>query len=111
MSQLPGIANIAVGAAKITDYLLNPTHPIGGAKAQFFLAFGFSQSDWIALKKSLLDHPRNNPVATHVSTSQGEKYTVSCSRVTPDGRNPCVVSVWIIEPDSNPRLVTAYPGP
>jgi hypothetical protein len=33
---------------------------------------------------------------------------VSCSLVAPAGRNPCIISVWIIEPpDPDPRpLVT-----
>ena len=27
--------------AKLTEYLLNPDHPIGGDKASFFTRFGF----------------------------------------------------------------------
>jgi len=64
---------------------------------------------WVELKKALLDHPRTNSVTKRITTPFGEKYEVSCSLVTPDGPNPCIVSVWIIEPpDPNPRLVTAY---
>lgn len=112
MSQLPGAATATVDDNKIVRYLLDPAHPIGSDKARFFRSFGFSQSSWPVLKQALLDHPKKNPVKNQVSTPYGEKYAVSCSFVTPDGRNPCVVSVWIIEPPHpNPRFVTAYAGP
>ena len=29
---------------------------------------------------------------------------------TPDRRNPCIVTVWIQQANSAPKLVTAYPG-
>jgi hypothetical protein len=110
MSHLPGVAGAVVDEHKITKYLLDPTSPNGGAgKAKFFGRFGFSHANSVELKKALLDHPRTNSVTKRITTPFGEKYEVSCSLVTPDGRNPCIVSVWIIEPpDPNPRLVTAY---
>lgn len=112
MSQLPGAVNATLDDAKITQYLLAPSHPIGGSKAKFFLSFGFSQANFTVLKYMLLAHPRTNIVKAQTTTAYGEKYLVSCSLMTPDGRNPCVVSVWIIEPpDPNPRFVTAYAAP
>jgi hypothetical protein len=110
MSQLPGVAGAILPDHKITKYLLDPTHPNGGAgKAKFFGSFGFSQANWLDLKKALLDHARANSVTKQITTPFGEKYVVSCSLITPDGRNPCIVSVWAIEPpDPNPRFVTAY---
>jgi len=112
MSQLPRLANAILDDAKITGYLLDSMHPIGGNKARFFSAFGFSLANWPDLKNALLAHPQANPVTGRTTTRHGEKFAVSCSLMTPDGRNPCIVSVWIIEPsDPNPRFVTAYPGP
>jgi hypothetical protein len=109
MSQLPGSATAILDACKITQYLLDPNHPIGGGKAKFFGSFGFAQANWTDLKKALLDHPRTNSVTKKEPNKHGEKYIVSCSLTTPDGRNPCIVSVWIIEPpDPAPRFVTAY---
>lgn len=110
MSQLPGVAAATVDDRKITHYLLNPNHPNGGAgKATFFGNFGFSRANCVELKKALLDHPRMNSVTKQITTPFGEKYEVSCSLITPDRRNPCIVSVWIVEPpDPNPRFVTAY---
>jgi hypothetical protein len=113
MSQLPGSAGAKIGDDKITRYLLDPTHSAeAAAKDRFFVAHGFSRSDWPELRKALFDHAQANPVTRSQTTPYSEKYEVSCSLVTPDGRNPCIASVWIIEPpDLNPRLVTAYPNP
>ena len=112
MSQLPGVANATLDDAKITKYLLDPSHSTQAVgKSRFFTDHGFSPATWGDLKKALLDHPQLNSVSATASTRFGEKYEVSCSLITPDGRNPCVISVWIIEPpDPDPRFVTAYPN-
>jgi hypothetical protein len=87
--QLPGFANAVVADAKITNYLLNDAHPNNGGKAKFFMAFGFTPANWQELKNALLDHPRNNPYVSTITTLCGEKYEVQCSLLTPDTRNPC----------------------
>jgi len=110
MSQLPGAANAIMDDRKITNYLLCRTHPQGAGKARFFTAFGFSRSDWEELKRALLAHAVTNTVSIRAVSGHGEKYVVSCLLKTPDGRNPCINSIWIIQPpDPNPRFVTAYP--
>jgi uncharacterized protein DUF6883 len=44
------------------------------------------------------------------ASKHGTKYVLECAMDTPDGNNPCVRSVWIMEAGQNsPRLVTAYP--
>jgi hypothetical protein len=112
MSQVPGVANATLDDAKITQYLLDPSHPIGAAKAKFFASFGFLKANWPDLKRALLDHPQMHAVASQTPNAYGQMYEVSCSLVSPDGRNPRVVSIWIIEPSNpNPKFVTAYAGP
>lgn len=111
MSQLPRVANAILDDRKITQYLLDPDHPIGAAKAKFLMSFGFLQGNWVELKRALLNHPHDNPVTNQATNPFGRKFEVSCSLVTPDGRNPCIISVWISEPpDCNPRFITAYPN-
>jgi hypothetical protein len=111
MSQLPRAANAVLDDRKITQYLLNTAHPTGAAKAKFYMSFGFSPAHSGELKSALLDHPQNNPVTSQMSNPSGQKFEIRCSLVTPDGRNPCIISVWIIEPpDPNPRFITAYPS-
>jgi hypothetical protein len=112
MSQLPGAANATVLDDKIKHYLLNPKHPDGAGKEKFFAMFGFSPANWAILKQALLDHPKSNPVTSQRSNPYGATYEVSCSLTTPDGRNPCIISVWIVEPnDPRPRFITAYANP
>ena len=112
MSQLPRVANAILDDRKITHYLLSTVHPTGASKAKFFMSFGFSPGNWAELKNALLNHPLNNPVMSQTSNPFGQKFEVSCSLVAPDGRNPYIISIWIVEPpDPNPRFITAYPNP
>jgi len=112
MSRLPRVANAILDDRKITQYLLSTVHATGASKAKFFISFGFSPGNWAELKSALLNHPQNNRLTSRASNPFGQKFEVSCSLVTPDGRNPCIISVWIIESaDPNPRFITAYPNP
>ena len=112
MSLLPNAANAALDDAKIIDYLLELSHPVGGGKAKFFLSRGFTRANWTELKRALLAHAQSNQVTSQTSNAHGENYEISCSIMTPDNSNPCVISVWIIQPsDPYPRFVAAYPNP
>jgi hypothetical protein len=109
----PGAAPLAgctVSQAKITNYLLDASHAFGGAKARFFSGVGFSKGDWREMAAALADHPVRNSVESTILTPYGAKHVVRCSLETPDGRNPCVVTVWIKDSAAPPRLVTAYPA-
>ena len=100
-----------VADAKARDYLLNPSHiPSNGGKAGFFHLFGFMQQNWSVLETALNFHPRANPVTTITPNPYGTRYTVRCTLLSPDGRNPCITTIWVIDPSSSgPMLVTAYP--
>jgi hypothetical protein len=112
MTQLPRVADAIPDDRKITQYLLSTVHPTGASKAKLFISSGCSPGNWAELKSALLDHPRNNPATSQANTPFGQKFEVSCSLVAPDGRNTCVISVWIIEPPNpNPRFITTYPNP
>jgi hypothetical protein len=94
----------------ILDYLLKFDHEQGGPKARFFAHFGFTREYWTAFRSALKQHPRANCLVKINETKFGRKYLVSCTLVTPDGRNPCINTVWIEDGDATPRLVTAYPN-
>jgi hypothetical protein len=109
VSKLPGLPAIQVDDVKVRDYLLNPENPQNSGKAGLFTRFGFSRERWAELAESLGRHPVFNDVISTVSSSHGVKYVVQCALQTPDGRNPCLRSVWIVQPGRpGPRLVTAY---
>lgn len=98
-----------VPKAKIVDYALNKDHPVGGSKALFFFRFGFSIEQWQVMAAALSDHPNRNPVRVTSITEYGTKRVVSCGLETPDGRNPCINSVWKTDGGTT-ILVTAYPA-
>lgn len=107
---LPNGNRAMVPDSKIRDYLLNPNHPDNGGKAAFFNAFGFTAQGWASLREALRAHPGMHVVVDLATNPWGTKYEVRCSLPSPDGRNPCVRSFWLIDAASpNPRLVTAYP--
>jgi len=49
-------------------------------------------------------------VVARSRSSHGEKYVVDGWPETPTGNRVAVRTVWIVDADSPPRLVTAYPA-
>ena len=107
---LPGAAEARVDSAKLTEYLLSLSHRDGRGKAKFFIQFGFSPDMPAQLEASLRKHGLTQPVVDKTSSEHGVKYVLECSVSSPDGRNPCIRSVWVVDAGhTTPRLVTAYP--
>ena len=109
MTQLPGAAAAVVEEAKVRGYLLNSRHPQNGGKAAYFRAIGFVAEHWIVMRDALIGHAVFNQIAGTSRSRHGTKHLVRCSIVTPDRRNPCITTVWIIDSNRPPRLVTSYP--
>ena len=108
--KLPNAENAWVQVAKARDYLLVPDHPDGGSKADFLLHFGFNREQWWILADALRIHGANHEVTSVTETPHGPIFTVDGTLNTPDGRNPQLRTVWIIDHGSDvPRLVSAYP--
>jgi hypothetical protein len=110
MATVPACDRATIDPAKIQNYLLSPTHPVGRLKARFFGRFGFDASDPDEFIRALLSHVRDNPVATTETSPFGTKYRVEGPLPSPDGRNPYVGTVWMIATgEALPRFVTAFP--
>jgi len=96
---------------KIRNYLLSDIHEIGKHKADFFKRFGFDLSDVETFKVSLIQHSIDRDIEKTKDLDFGIKYELKCEIKTPDERNPCIVTVWIVENgQEEPKLVTAYPA-
>jgi hypothetical protein len=109
LSRLPQAETAIVDAAKVRDYLLNAENEQNRGKAGLFGKFGFKRERWQQLAEALRAHCATNEVVEVSSSPHGEKFVVMCNLATPDGRNPCMRSVWIINAGNTlPRLVTAY---
>jgi len=60
---VPERARAEVPLPKVTEYLLNPSHPDGSPKARFFSRFGFSRNEPAVLVAALLVHVAENPAS------------------------------------------------
>jgi hypothetical protein len=101
---VPNAAQAVIADAKITDYLLK--HP---GKAAFFLRYGFTLTHWQMLRDALLLHVVTHEYVKDILLADGVKYAFEGALQLPDGRNPQVRSVWMIDGGrSYPRLITAY---
>ena len=108
--RLPNAEHLRVDREKIIDYLLSATHPDGQAKAEFFRRFGFSLEQREVLAEALRHHGKTHPIAKTVESPYGTRYSVDGELISPDGRNPQVRTVWMLEAESStPRLITAHP--
>ena len=106
---LPNASEARVDREKVVEYLLSLSHPDGRDKAAFFMRFGFRIEEWKTFADALREIGISNPVTGEVESVYGRRYTVDGPLRTPDGRMPKVRTVWIVEPGTAPRLVTAYP--
>jgi hypothetical protein len=103
-------ATAVVAAAKVRDYLLSPSHPVGRYKSVVFRSLGYTAEQWQVLERDLRGLLVTEATALEV-TEHGQKYTVRGSLTGPNGRTMSVLCVWIILfADTAPRFVTAYPG-
>jgi filamentous hemagglutinin len=81
-------------------------------KARFFTSLGFSRLRSSELDPALRVHPVRNQIEDIFLTVHGVKFTVRCSLPSPDGRDPCALTVWIVDPgETQAQFVTAYASP
>jgi hypothetical protein len=108
--RVPDADTAIVSQDKIVGYLLNPLHPDGAGKAQFFDALGFRADQWTDFADALRTVIARSESTSRVDSAHGVKYIVDGTIDTPSGRIVCIRTVWIIDAGkSAPRLVTAYP--
>ena len=109
--QIPGADRAVVDPIKVRDYLLSLEHPVGRGKARFFLALGFSRSEWSMLQRALLSVATESKATPLPDSPYGQKYEARAILQGPRGQAAEVVTIWIILAGEDfPRLVTAYPG-
>ena len=108
--RLPNASQACVERSKILAYLLNDDHPDGASKAFFFRKVGFRRGRWEQFAEALRNHALHHEVQHKTESDHGIRYVIEGPLQTPDGRNPVVRTIWIVEDEiALPRLVTAYP--
>ena len=106
---IPNSERAVVTDEKVRDYLLNLDHPDGGSKAVWFHSLGYVRDDWGQLANDLLEIARHCKDFAVETNTFGVKYKATGHVGRPDHRPGLVLTVWIVEDDDPPRLVTAYP--
>ena len=108
---LPNADRAVIEGAKLFDYLLSRSHPVGRFKAKFFTSLGYFREGWERLEADLRSQHLSQPATLVATTRHGRKYEIRAMLKGPSGPAAEVLSVWIIRPGEEvPRFVTAYPG-
>lgn len=106
----PDADRAVVPEEKLREYLLNASHPVGAPKAAWFASVGYTLDNWQHLADDLHRVAQNGDEFVAKRSPYGVKYEVVGEIGLPGHRPAAVVTVWIVEGNGPPRLVTAYPG-
>jgi hypothetical protein len=106
----PDAEHAIVTEEKVRDYHLNPNHPVGGPKATWFASLGYTTDNWQELVSDLLRLARTVDEFVAKPSPFGVKYETSGVIGRPGHRPAGVLTVWIVEENAAPRLITAFPG-
>jgi len=108
---LPNAEHAIIDRAKLKDYLLSFSHPVGRFKARFFAGLGFSADRWDILEQAFRVQHLSQDAEAGVEDGFGQPFTIRAILQGPTGRSAVVVSVWFLRAgETEPRIVTAYPG-
>ncbi len=108
--KLPNFSDAIIEEVKLREYLLSRSHPVGRFKASYFESLGFEAGDWRELEQAFRRLIANEEAEGSDRTEFGQKYTVSGEINGPAGSG-FLVTVWIVlNSESLPRFITAYPG-
>ena len=103
--------DVYVDVAKVRDYLLSSTHPVGRFKASFFFRLGYLPDEWDTLAADLRSIVAASDRSRTISGRHGVKHVISGTLAGPNGMIAEVTTIWIVRRgDTVLRLVTAYPG-
>ncbi|MGH6614419.1 LysM peptidoglycan-binding domain-containing protein [Sphingomonas sp.] len=107
---LAGADRAIIDPRKLTEYALNPVHPVGGNKARVFeSAFGFNASNADDLLGQIARGVRENPAVAGKVDKYGSRFTVDIPVVGPKGSG-AVRTGWIYKNGSSvPELTTLFP--
>ncbi len=109
--KLPAREHAVIEAAKLRDYLLSASHPVGRFKAPFFASLGYGSADWRRLDEDLRELAVSGDAEPGQSSPYGRKYEIRGILKGPSGKSAEVLTVWIILfGEDVPQFVTAFPG-
>lgn len=107
--KLPGGEDVVIDARKVSDYILNSSHPRGRHKARVFLAaLELVKTDAKIFISALRDAAATGEAVPGIADVHGQRYVIDFL-MSHKGRSACIRSSWILGgPDPRPRFVTAF---
>ena len=107
--RLPGGERAIVPLARVSDYLLNPTHETGKHKARVFLAaLGLTAAEAGIVRSWLVDLAREGDATRGNCDAHGERFAIS-GMLSYKGREARVRTAWIVRPGrTEPEFLTAF---
>ena len=74
--KLPEAERAVIEPAKIRDYLLSTSHPVGRFKAPFFSSLGYTNANWRRLVEDLRDLALTGDAELGRDSPYGQKYEI-----------------------------------
>ena len=107
---LPNVENATIDPRKLTEYALNPNHPVGSHKARVFNSvLGYNQSNAESLINQIYEKLPQCEAKIGVLDIYGQRFTVDIPIIGPNGNTAIVRTGWIIRPNSmTPELTTLF---
>ncbi|HVW25540.1 MAG TPA: hypothetical protein VHC69_09225 [Polyangiaceae bacterium] len=84
---LPNATRAVVSDAKVREYLLSSSHPIGRFKAAFCRSLGFSEDDWEQLRDALLAIASRDEAFPGQPSTFGRKFEIRARKAFKGPRN------------------------
>lgn len=102
---LPNFEKATIDPKKLTEYALNPEHPVGGNKAKVFESvLGYNKSNWEQLAQQVQEKLPQSEAISKGSNGFGELYQVDMNITGSTGRSALVRTGWIVKLDGPPSL-------
>lgn len=113
MAPVTAVKDVRYSKKKTEEYLLNPNHPVGGAKAKFMRdVLGYSQADSHLFHKNVAKSlVGKTPFRTEI-TPYGTKHTYRIQIIGKNGGAASAKVVVVIQKDNGRityKIVTIYP--
>lgn len=110
MTRIPNYEKAIIDAAKLKDYVLSDSHPIGRFKAVLFQRMGYGRENWEQLAKDIGTQHLTLNAELGEKTKYGQKYIITGDIKGSSGRVIRLKSIWIILTGEDfPRFITIYP--
>lgn len=103
----PNFENPGFDDRKLTEYALNPDHPVGGNKAKVIeSATGLTKEDAAAVKQQILDQVKQGETIPGKVDEHGSRYAKDVTLTGPNG-TIVVRTAWIVDANTGEtRLAT-----